>query len=68
MRNDFSCRYTSDDVITIWEACWLTDNTYQYDDVVKMMADIIISLRGNVRVGNEHSRMIACKARFGSGI
>lgn len=43
-------RFTSDVVITIWEACWLTDNTYKYQDVVKMMSSIIVSCRGNLRV------------------
>lgn len=37
------------DIITISEACWLTDNSYQYEDVVRMMAEIVATLRGRIR-------------------
>lgn len=37
------------DIITIREAAWLTDNTYKYEDVVRMMGEITATLRGNLR-------------------
>ena len=44
-------RFLGKDIITIREAAWLTDNTYKYEDVVRMMGEIIATLRGNIRVG-----------------
>jgi len=44
------CRYLSHDIITIREAAWLTDNTYKYEDVVRMMGEISAVLLGNFRV------------------
>ena len=38
------------DIITIREAAWLTDNTYKYEDVVRMMGEITATLRGNLRM------------------
>ena len=43
-------RYLGTDIITIREAAWLTDNTYKYEDVVRMMGEITATLRGNLRV------------------
>lgn len=43
-------RYLGRDIITIREAAWLTDNTYKYEDVVKMMGEIVATLKGNIRV------------------
>ena len=37
-------------IITIREAAWLTDNTYKYEEVVRMMGDVIAALRGDLRV------------------
>ena len=37
-------------IITIREASWLTDNTYTYEEVVRMMGDVIAALRGDLRV------------------
>ncbi|GAB1600395.1 cyclin-F-like isoform X2 [Argonauta hians] len=42
-------RYLGKDIITIREAAWLTDNTYKYEDVVKMMGEIVATLKGNIR-------------------
>lgn len=36
--------------MTIREAAWLTDNTYKYEDVVRMMEEITAALKGNFRV------------------
>jgi len=43
-------RYLGRDIITIREAAWLTDNTYKYEDVVRMMGEISAVLLGNFRV------------------
>jgi len=43
-------RFLGKDIITIREAAWLTDNTYKYEDVVRMMGEITASLKGNLRV------------------
>ncbi|KAL4239671.1 hypothetical protein ACF0H5_000477 [Mactra antiquata] len=42
-------RLLGSDIITIREAAWLTDNTYKYEDVVRMMGEITATLRGNLR-------------------
>lgn len=36
--------------MTIREAVWLTDNTYKYEDLVRMMGEIISALEGKIRV------------------
>ncbi|XP_033117921.1 cyclin-F-like [Anneissia japonica] len=43
-------RLLENDIITIREAAWLTDGTYQYEDVVRMLGDIVATLHGNLRV------------------
>ena len=48
------CRYLGRDIITIREAAWLTDNTYKYEDVVRMMGEISAVLLGNFRVCLHH--------------
>ncbi|XP_033757266.1 cyclin-F-like isoform X2 [Pecten maximus] len=45
-------RFLGKDIITIREAAWLTDNTYKYEDVVRMMGEITATLRGQIRVAN----------------
>ncbi|XP_076838167.1 cyclin-F [Brachyhypopomus gauderio] len=42
-------RYISKDILTIREAVWLTDNTYQYEDLVRMMGEVISVLEGKIR-------------------
>lgn len=44
------CRFLGRDIITIREAAWLTDNTYKYEDVVRMMGEITATLHGHVKV------------------
>lgn len=46
----FCYRYLGKDIITIREAAWLTDNTYKYEDVVRMMGEITATLKGKIRV------------------
>lgn len=43
-------RYISKEILTIREAVWLTDNTYQYEDLVRMMGEVISVLEGKIRV------------------
>ncbi|XP_067671880.1 cyclin-F-like [Haliotis asinina] len=43
-------RFLGKDIITIREAAWLTDSTYSYEDVVRMMGEITATVRGNIRV------------------
>ncbi|NXI44551.1 CCNF protein, partial [Galbula dea] len=43
-------RFISKDILTIREAVWLTDNTYKYEDLVRMMGEIISALEGKIRI------------------
>ncbi|KAI0214735.1 Cyclin-F [Lamellibrachia satsuma] len=43
-------RFLGKDIITIREAAWLTDNTYKYEDVVRMMGEVTATLHGQIRV------------------
>ncbi|XP_061556448.1 cyclin-F isoform X1 [Phycodurus eques] len=42
-------RYMSKDILTIREAVWLTDNTYKYEDLVRMMGEVVSVLEGKIR-------------------
>ncbi|XP_071509099.1 cyclin-F-like [Diadema antillarum] len=42
-------RLLEDDIITIREAAWLTDGTYKYEEVVRMLGDVVATLKGNLR-------------------
>lgn len=42
----------SKEILTIREAVWLTDNTYKYEDVVRMMGEIVSVLGGKIRVSS----------------
>nr|XP_057905399.1 cyclin-F isoform X2 [Doryrhamphus excisus] len=42
-------RYISKDILTIREAVWLTDNTYKYEDLVRMMGEVVSVLQGKIR-------------------
>lgn len=43
-------RFISKEILTIREAVWLTDNTYKYEDLVRMMGEVVASLEGRIRV------------------
>ncbi|KAM5152896.1 cyclin-F isoform 2-T2 [Mantella aurantiaca] len=43
-------RFISKEILTIREAVWLTDNTYKYEDLVRMMGEIISALEGKIKV------------------
>ncbi|NXF33203.1 CCNF protein, partial [Nyctibius bracteatus] len=43
-------RFLSKEILTIREAVWLTDNTYKYEDLVRMMGEIISALEGKIRI------------------
>jgi len=45
-----AARFTETDVITIREAAWLTDNTYQYEQVVRTMGTALCAAGGKLRV------------------
>ncbi|KAM9305857.1 cyclin-F [Gastrophryne carolinensis] len=45
-------RFISKEILTIREAVWLTDNTYKYEDLVRMMGEIISALEGKIRIPN----------------
>ena len=40
--------------LTIREASWLTDRTYDYNDVVRMIGELVAIHKGNIRVGREN--------------
>lgn len=40
-------------MLTIREAVWLTDNSYKYEELVRMMGEIISALEGKIRVSLE---------------
>ncbi|XP_074552071.1 cyclin-F [Halichoeres trimaculatus] len=42
-------RYISKEILTIREAVWLTDNTYKYEDLVRMMGEVVSVLGGKIR-------------------
>ncbi|XP_071797438.1 cyclin-F-like [Asterias amurensis] len=41
-------RMLEPDIVTIREAAWLTDGTYKYEKVVRMMGDILATLHGKI--------------------
>ncbi|NXC20994.1 CCNF protein, partial [Corythaeola cristata] len=43
-------RFMSKELLTIREAVWLTDNTYKYEDLVRMMGEVISALEGKIRI------------------
>nr|XP_014335431.1 PREDICTED: cyclin-F [Bos mutus] len=43
-------RFISKEILTIREAVWLTDNTYKYEDLVRMMGEVVSALDGKIRV------------------
>uniref|UniRef100_A0A8C6TDN4 Cyclin-F n=1 Tax=Neogobius melanostomus TaxID=47308 RepID=A0A8C6TDN4_9GOBI len=45
-------RYVSKEILTIREAVWLTDNTYKYEDLVRMMGEVVSVLQGKIRIPN----------------
>ncbi|XP_074512733.1 cyclin-F [Sebastes fasciatus] len=42
-------RYISKEILTIREAVWLTDNTYKYEDLVRMMGEVVSVLEGKIK-------------------
>ena len=39
-------------ILTVREASWLTDNTYKYEEVVRMMGELVavLVIKGGIRV------------------
>lgn len=56
-----SSRYLGTEIVTIREAAWLTDNTYKYEDVVRMMGEIMATLGGRIRLltGSDFVKILA---------
>lgn len=52
-------RYISKDILTIREAVWLTDNTYKYEDLVRMMGEVISVLEGKIRVSRVYTHLMS---------
>lgn len=48
------CSYMSKEILTIREAVWLTDNTYKYEDLVRMMGEVVSVLEGKIRVSTSN--------------
>ncbi|CAD5125621.1 DgyrCDS13823 [Dimorphilus gyrociliatus] len=44
------CRYENSNILTIREAAWLTDNTYKYGDVVRMIGEITALTQGRLQL------------------
>lgn len=49
--------YMSKEILTIREAVWLTDNTYKYEDLVRMMGEVVSVLEGKIRVSTSSFHM-----------
>ena len=47
-----AARWTGNLIITIREASWLTENTYDYEEVVRMMGELLATFKGDVRVSD----------------
>lgn len=47
----------SKEILTIREAVWLTDNTYKYEDLVRMMGEVVSVLEGKIRVSTSGFHM-----------
>lgn len=45
-----SFRWSVKESLTIREASWLTDRTYDYDDVVRMIGELAAVHKGNIKV------------------
>lgn len=45
-----AARWSSDLILTVREASWLTEETYQYEDVVRMMGGLVAAFKGDVKV------------------
>ena len=57
-------RFLGKDIITIREAAWLTDNTYKYEDVVRMMGEVTATLQGQIRVCVKVIKMLKIRQEF----
>ena len=45
-----AARWSSEFILTVREASWLTEETYQYEDVVRMMGGLVATFKGEVKV------------------
>ena len=45
-------------ILTVTEACWITDDTYCYSDVVRTIGHIMAALRANVALPTSEIMML----------
>lgn len=50
--------FMEEEVITIREAAWLTDNTYVYEQIVKAIGQSLYSAKGDVRTVTQHDYLL----------
>lgn len=62
----FFSSYISKEILTIREAVWLTDNTYKYEDLVRMMGEVVSVLEGKIRVSTTNPSLTFFKFSLNS--
>lgn len=40
--------FISKEILIIWEVVWFMDNIYKYEDLVRMMGEIVFVLEGKI--------------------
>ena len=67
-------RWSGVTMLTIRESSWLTENTYSYEEVVKMMAELLGAFQGDIRVrsweggkGRTHEPLVVTEETRGGG-
>ena len=55
-----SSRWTSDYILTVREASWLTKKTYGYDEVAKMTGKLLSVVRGEIGVSVSYYFIFTC--------
>ena len=59
-------RLLEKDIFTIREAAWLTEGAYKYEEVVRMMGDIVATLHGQIRVCRKQQNSFGAIAEYRS--
>ena len=57
-------RLLEKDIFTIREAAWLTEGAYKYEEVVRMMGDIVATLHGQIRVCRKQQNSFGAIAEY----
>eukprot|EP00049_Salpingoeca_infusionum_P009507 m.160899 g.160899 ORF g.160899 m.160899 type:complete len:557 (+) comp14353_c0_seq3:1444-3114(+) len=50
-----AARFLEEDIVTIREASWLTDNTYSYDSIVRAIARVVHCTGGDIQKPGAHT-------------